>query len=341
METAETQDAQLPLTDRQRTVERCVEKLAGRPKHCGRSAFSHLRKAWRLYDVDLEMSAFRAITAEEEAATALILALKVQRYPGAEALDHRRHDHKAGVAPFLEVVAKAIGVMEFARPKVRLDSLSARPRLDVLFSPATLTLSTDPTLRVRLDEPFNFVAREGPYGHPGEVMKFAKELEALASSKGAGKIHELIRVEANLRNRLLYAQDGGIPSVTFARTMILKKLHRVCVILQIVIGILQTPTRQLFAVQCLEAYLAALSKIPPDGFDFDIEEPCGDHDRIVISKLDDQPIAAELEFTRQVELESVMVTDTDVVLSMVGTNDGVAYVTTFSSSGDQDPPGAT
>jgi len=95
-----------------------------------------------------------------------------------------------------------------------------------------------------------------------------------------------------------------------------------------------TPTRQIFAVQCIEAYLAALSKIPPNGFDFDVKEPCGDHDRIVISKLDDQPIVAELEITRQVEQQSITVTDTDVVLSMVGTNDGLAYVTTFSSGGN-------
>jgi hypothetical protein len=83
-------DDELPFTEAQATIEKCIEMLAGRPRHCGRSAFRHLRKAWMLYPIDREMALFRAITAEEEAATALILAMKQRRYPGAELLDYRR-----------------------------------------------------------------------------------------------------------------------------------------------------------------------------------------------------------------------------------------------------------
>lgn len=66
---------EFPFADWLLGVEDAGNRLAGRVRHCSRSAFVHLRKAWRLHGVDDEMSAFRAITAEEEAATALITDL--------------------------------------------------------------------------------------------------------------------------------------------------------------------------------------------------------------------------------------------------------------------------
>jgi hypothetical protein len=38
-------------------------------QHCGRNAIDHLRKAWELEQIDLEMAMFRALTAEEESST--------------------------------------------------------------------------------------------------------------------------------------------------------------------------------------------------------------------------------------------------------------------------------
>jgi len=53
-----------------------VAKLGGRIPHCLNSAYHHLRRSWTLQPIDSEMSLFRAITADEEAATVLTLALK-------------------------------------------------------------------------------------------------------------------------------------------------------------------------------------------------------------------------------------------------------------------------
>lgn len=324
-EAAEAFPEELPLDEIQADIERCVGLLKGHPRHCGRNAFQHLRKAWRLYGLDNEMSLLRAITAEEEAATALILALKARRYPGADRLDHRRHDHKAGVAPFLYAVGPVLSVWEFARPRIHLSWADNRPRLNVSVSALAAGVSSDPDQLLQPDEPFNFIAREGSHDGPGEVMTFANQLAELASGKGAGEILDFIREEANLRNRLLYAKSDGIPSATFNRSLLLAKLRRVCLMLQVTIGILQTPAHQLFAVQCLEAYLGALRRLPETGFDFDIEEPKGDHNRILVTKLDDAPPVAEAEIVRQVRLDRIVVSGPDIDIHMTGVNDGAAY----------------
>jgi len=72
------------------------------------SAVRHLDRAWRLKKKDPEMAAFRAITSEEESATALFHALKRRKYVGAEKLGPRDHVQKNAVAPFLDAVGAAL-----------------------------------------------------------------------------------------------------------------------------------------------------------------------------------------------------------------------------------------
>lgn len=338
-EVAEAPPDELPLREDQAAIERCAGLLNGHPRHCARHAFQHLRKAWRLHGVDNEMSLLRAITAEEEAATALMLALKARKYPGADRLDHRRHEHKAGVAPFLEAIRQVFGVVEYASPQIHLSWADDRPRLDVSMSAFATGVSTDPEQRMQPDEPFNFVIREGLHEDTGKVMTFSEQLEKLASEKGVNEILDFIRKEANVRNLLLYAQPNGMPSVMFPRSLILGKLARVCAILQVTIGILQTPIHQLFAVQCLEAYLGAVRRLPEQGFDFEPEEPVGDRNRILVTKIDDGPPVAEIEMVRQVRLDRIIVTDCEVDFRMTGLNDGVDYRVSFHEADGPDATG--
>ena len=78
---------EMPFDSIHLSIQEAVEKITvPRIRHACRSAFNHLRKSWILHPVDAEMSAFRAITAEEEAASAVIRALRHQSYPNAESL---------------------------------------------------------------------------------------------------------------------------------------------------------------------------------------------------------------------------------------------------------------
>jgi hypothetical protein len=71
----------LELSELDQEVKNIVEEQAkGLVKSCAKNAIRHLEKAWDIKDIDPEMSIFRAITAEEEAATSIFIALKEKGY---------------------------------------------------------------------------------------------------------------------------------------------------------------------------------------------------------------------------------------------------------------------
>jgi hypothetical protein len=258
--------AELPMSDDERVVAEAVERIGpARVRHCARNTFAHLRGAWRLHPVDSEMSLFRAITAEEEAASALIFALKQQRYPGAERLNPRNHNHKAAVWPIIEAMARGFVDKGIPKPNIAI-SRKGEPRIEVQIDLAALA-GLDHPLWARPDHPFNVVIRSDEKG-PFEVHRWERELAAIAAARGDTDIGTHISAEANLRNRILYASNDGIPAVRFEDSLLLRRLERVKWMLVTAIGILQTATFQLLAVQALEALLIALDRFEGDSFPF-------------------------------------------------------------------------
>lgn len=248
-----------PFSEWQEVVEGAVERLTGRMRHAGRNAFAHLRGAWRLHGVDDAMSAFRAITAEEEAATALMVALQRQRYPDAGRLNPWDHSHKVAFWALVSVVSDAFHKSGLVAPRVAL-SKKDKPRVTLHFDMTALAGQSGDSVWATPDEPFNFSMRSGDVGEM-TVHRFEEELAALADARGGGTILKYLKREANTRNLLLYASDNGIPNVAFEDQMLIERAKRVCVLLVLTIAIAQTPMHQPFAVQCLEALLLALERV--------------------------------------------------------------------------------
>lgn len=253
---------EMPFDDFHLRIEEAIEKLkVPRIRHACRSAFNHLRKAWVLHPVDAEMSSFRAITAEEEAATAVIRALRHQSYPNVENLSDRNHVHKSSLWPFIMAVSDNMMEKNVAAPTISL-CIEGDPRIE-LSSDMGSQGGLDQPLWITLDEPFNFAMwsdRSGPF----KPHDFSEELLALATDKGAHNIEAYIKDEANKRNRLLYASEQGIPSATFADAYLLNRRQRVIVLLILTIAIMQTTVHQLFLVQCLDALLRAVQRFEGD-----------------------------------------------------------------------------
>lgn len=247
---------ELPMDEQHATLEQVVERLSPpRVRHAARNAFRNLRDAWKLHPFDAEISFFRAITAEEEAATALIVALKQQRYPNAYRLRERHHAHKAAVWPLIAAIRQGLHEKNVQPPHLAL-ARTGRPRIEMsidIGGPAGL----DRPLWGRADHPFNFVMRSDKHG-PFQVHDFEAEMQAIASGRGARDIREHVLREANARNECLYASDRGIPSVQFEDELILDRRARVTAILVATIGIMQTRMLQPFVVQCLAALLKAV-----------------------------------------------------------------------------------
>lgn len=72
-------------------VVKCLRRASGRSGYAAANAIHHLRRAWDIRSIDPAMAAFRAITAEEGAASALVLLLREKKYPHAARLSFRDH----------------------------------------------------------------------------------------------------------------------------------------------------------------------------------------------------------------------------------------------------------
>jgi hypothetical protein len=265
----------MPFNEIHLRIEEAIEKLkVSRIRHACRSAFNHLRKAWVLHPVDAEMSSFRAITAEEEAATAVIRALRHQGYPNAEKLSGRNHVHKSALWPFITAVSDKMVEKNIAAPTMSL-RVEGDPRIELSVDIGSQA-GLDRPLWGTPDEPFNFAMwsdRTGPF----KLHDFSEELLALATGKGARDIEAYVKAEANNRNRLLYASEQGIPSVMFEDAFLLARRQRVIVLLVLTIAIMQTTVHQLFLVQCLDALLRAVQRFEGDPLDLPTIDPTVPH----------------------------------------------------------------
>lgn len=263
--------AEMPTDDMHVHLEEAVDKLkVPRIRNACRNALNHLRKAWILHPVDAEMSLFCAITAEEEAATAVIRALRHQSYPNAERLNDRIHPHKASIWPFITAVSDKMTEKKIPAPEFSL-RIEGDPRIELSIDLAKQAGLSAP-LWSTPDEPFNFSMvsdRTGPF----KLHDFSEELAALANGKGARDIEAYVKGEANVRNRVLYASEQGIPSVTFEDSLLLNRRARVTAMLVLTIAILQTSEHQLFLVQSLDALLRAVQRFEGDPLEFPSIDP--------------------------------------------------------------------
>jgi hypothetical protein len=248
--------ASYPYSEMQTNMQTAASNLAGRVRHSARNAFYCIHMAWQVAPIDPNIAAFRAITAEEEAATALIIALKQIGYPSSEKLSHKLHPHKAGLIPFIRGISKAYGDMGFPEPKAKFRFADQRPSINVYFPGDILGL---PGHRIDLVDPLEGVFTTGSMSdqkhHP---MDFGPILQSLADSKGAGTIKKLILDEANLRNQLLYAGDQGVLRVKNPDPFIHERAANVTLLLAVTVAVCQVAKPQLLAIQAVQAYLNAL-----------------------------------------------------------------------------------
>lgn len=237
------------------------ERFPKRVRFRAQNALEHTNKALTLFAIDREMASFRAITGEEEAAAALFAALQNQRYPNAELLRLRDHDHKAAVLPFVFAVRNTLG--NGLNVRVTLDP--KKPRLDVHFPLSNFGIEIPEIGPVALTpvEPLDLQAMiPGEPGKPDQPNEFARELSSIAKGANFSAIRELVRTTANSRNTLLYASDSGLPASKATETDILRRKKHVIMLLLLTVAVLQTPIHQGLAVRGIEVLLQVLKRLP-------------------------------------------------------------------------------
>lgn len=232
-------------------LEFILERVPAPARHAARNAVHNLGLAEKLTDLDLNMAAFRAITAEEEAATALFHSLKRRKYRNADRLRVRDHRHKNAVAPFLSGIRAALGraeqlgtvIVNLAIPT--RDQPDKQPWIEIWTPqvPIGKRLTPVPPLG------FNMSVDE-------ELHDFREEFRKIANGRGVDSIEGYVRERANRRNRLLYASGEGIPRVDTLNNFLDGQRRRVFQILTALMFVDSYAEHQLFVQQCLDAFLS-------------------------------------------------------------------------------------
>ncbi len=241
----------IPLCDFDRQVYRCVNTATGLVKCCALSAYVHLEKAWLLSNLDEEMSLFRVITAEEEMARAIFMALINLKYTNADKLKANSHVQKQGLYPFCTAIWQFLDPSRTSGNQVQLyiEELT-KPflRLRILI-PGNMHITPDP--------PLYQIAKQDDR----ELYKFEKELKDYAKTKGADSINKHIKELAELRNTLLYAHDNQLP--TFQgdiKAELIKRTKIVANLARLLCLIFPYKKKSPLVDQCLEIYLNEIAK---------------------------------------------------------------------------------
>lgn len=174
-------------------------------RYCAINAVRHLNRAWKIKDHDLEMTALRCITAEEESAKAIFHALRASRYEGAERLGLKSHVHKMALITFLRAVNNFLAETLEKSPvydiKMRLEK--ATRRLSISFCMRGID-----GYRLNPDPPLHFSSTVNEE-HPN----FRRQMDVFvkASAARAGEsLEKYLQEQAQLREKLLYAPNEGL-----------------------------------------------------------------------------------------------------------------------------------
>ena len=250
-------DEDTPTLDDERFEKLVVEGLkatSGRVLQCARHAFHHLERAGQIVDIDPEMAMFRAITAEEEAATAVFFSVRQRRYANAEKIQLWSHPYKAALYPFVMQVYKFLASVSSQFPPIRLRLVEEAERPHLVWE----FLAPDGRWGMP-DTPFDFLVSEA---QPGQPYHFERQLEEFSQGPAQGNVKKYIEERANTRNLLLYADEAGRPGVVGGTTETLtEQRKRVVKLCLLACMIAPYKERALFVQQALNAFLMMMGKL--------------------------------------------------------------------------------
>ncbi len=214
-------------------------------------AWKQIDKARKLAGIDNEMSAFRAITAEEEVATAIIREIQDLGYENSRRLKPHDHSHKSGIWHLLTLISAFIS--EYNQLKATISEGTGELSGKLIISFPSLTPSD--THVAQLVPPLNFNIT-----NKGERISFKKQANELASYISVNKLQKHLKNEANIRNELIYASPKGMPFVQIAPHKFIEERElRVMVLTYAYLLISQYREKQSFVQQCIDSYLTILS----------------------------------------------------------------------------------
>lgn len=241
-------------------VENALKKiqpnLPGSVRHRFQNALEHFERSGKIFEIDREMASFRAITGEEEAATALMKAIQLRGYENAKKFNPRDHVHKAGV------MACVIAIGSTLEPMLREFNLTfniEKRRADILIPLSNLGVEGGDKAGVQPIEPLDFI-----HARPGipEERLFSDALARLAEKSSSDDIKKFVSHRANDRNTLLYASDSKLPESQATMATINVRKGRALILLTLTVMVLQSRKHLGMVRQAIFTFLEVISKLP-------------------------------------------------------------------------------
>lgn len=241
-------------------ISKHVLKSPAPGKHCARSSLRHLQKARGISQIDPEMAVFRAITGEEESATAIFHALQRRGYKNSKNLKPRDHLQKNSVAPFLEAIKIFLKKTEPFKELLDLQIVHSKSQGRLVIRLKSFHPETKEECYAFPTPPLGFSLKQ-----EGKIHDFKEELQEIAKLKESSSILKHLKVRANMRNIILYASSSGIPKITSSVSSHLE-FFKGNIFRNLIVFLLidQYSDRQLFAQQALNSFLVMVEKIPPN-----------------------------------------------------------------------------
>ncbi|EJL6278852.1 hypothetical protein [Vibrio cholerae] len=229
------------LSDFQKKLFEMSSVTKGHSGFAAKSSIRYVERSFELAGTMPEVAAFLAITAEEEAATALFLALKSKGYLRSSELKIHDHKHKGGLYPFLTLLGVALKVSEVPYQLV-VENNNGRYILRTQLQIGDFALQPDP--------PLNQVNVDGL----GNAKNYLHEVRAVASERGITSIFQYIKDIANKRNLLLYASATTLPSVEDVNAELQRHIGSTILIHIIYLLVIQHGKQNLVE-ECVNVYL--------------------------------------------------------------------------------------
>lgn len=247
----------MEISDFQKTILRRASEAKGRGGFSASSCHRHILRAIQLAKEMPEISAFLAITAEEEAASSIFYALEKRRYDKWTLIKKREHKYKAAVYPVIRLIGDVMAPQDDAlNVNLYFGTPTQVNENGLLRVGIPITTENGKQLQIVPEPPFGFQSK----GLGGEFRDFGEEIKKIASEYGIGSVHDYVRDLANERNKMLYASDKAIPSVANVDKFL--ERHISAAITNLAVFLLIEPHKKQHLVQeGLYAYLKVLRKL--------------------------------------------------------------------------------
>ena len=241
---------------------KCVALMNAAPRthatHCFRSALYHLERAETLREIDPAMAIFRAITAEEEAASGVMRCLVELGYPSSKALNPHDHAHKHAVFPFMQVLEIFFGqtlAKHFTKYNLHIKEEDGITRLTLALN---LNVNGEAKLAYPIP-PLNFGVKNPD---TGEAPDYTFQINQLLVAKGKATVKEFLKKEANLRNEILYASLDGYPTIASLDTgFLVERRARVLAMINVYLLVFPYQEHQPFVAQALASFVKMLQQL--------------------------------------------------------------------------------